>query len=112
MNVGGQSCNHRFETKPLGKGIEHHVPAIAEQFSKLGILVGRCVDVDFLAEFFVAETRFVQGTGRDSCKILADQREHAEHGKALEGHDDLAAGALLNAVQHLQIAFQRRFIDR
>jgi hypothetical protein len=67
--------------------------------------------VNLLAEFFMAEASFIQGTDSHSVKILTDQREHAEHGKTLERHDDLAAGALLDSVQHPQIVFQCRFIN-
>jgi hypothetical protein len=105
------SQNSGFEALPLGKGIEDYVVAVTEQLRKLRFLIGGGKNVNFAAEFFMSEAGFIQGTGSDTMKVLADKWEHAEHGKAFKRHDDFAPGASLDAVQNLQVAFQGRFIN-
>jgi hypothetical protein len=107
----GPLPGQRHEPLFLGKGVEHQVVAGQGQGLDVRGRVGGGEAVHLAAELLAAELRLVRGTAADPVEHLGEQREHPEHGKALERQQDAAAGARLDPTEHGEVVDEQPLVD-
>ena len=104
------------EAFPLGQGVEDQVIHQRQQLVQLFFRPARGKGVHFAAEFFAAQAGFIHGAGAGAPQGAVafgagEQGKAVPGGKALEGQQDLGAGALLHAVQNGRIGRQTGFVQ-
>ena len=63
------------------------------------------------AEFLAAQPRLMGRAAADPVQSLAQQGKDAEHGKAFQGQQDLAAGLLFDPGQDGEVVAQQSLVD-
>ncbi len=96
----------RPEPVPLGEGVKDHVVGVFEEKVEFLLSIGRRRNVNLATEHLKAEPGLVDGACGNAGKVLADEGEEAECGKALQGQEYLAAGPLLDRVENLQVVLE------
>ena len=75
------------------------------------VLEGWRVGVDFAAEFFATEERFVDAAGGGAGEVFPDHRSFAELSEALEGQKNLHARPIHHRTEDLQVVLEQAAVQ-